>query len=119
MSRLTKLVGDGKYLPYKEYLPQEKVSLAQSINKLGKLEDIEDELGCPLEVVFEALDKGITIEIDDLGIKVLDTFERPRLYYSDDFKCYRFELLFGAYVVKLKDYKKTWWLPSDKEWRNE
>ena len=104
-----------------EYLRKEdEMFYKRNREKLDKIEDLEDELGCPLEVVFVALDKGITIEIDDLGIKVLDTFERPRLYYSDDFHCYCFELLFGGYVVKLKDYQKTWWLPSDKEWnKNE
>ena len=35
-------------------------------NKLGKLEDIEDELGCPLDVVFKALKEGIYHEFGEL-----------------------------------------------------
>lgn len=85
--------------------------------KLKTLEDIEDELGCPLDVVFEAINTGIWFKSDDFITKNLekDLATRPRLYYSDDFKCYRFEIGFGLHYVALKDYKKTWWLVSDKE----
>lgn len=84
-------------------------------NKLANLEDIEDEYGCPLEVVFKAIRNGILFISDkcipdDLSKKFTS---RPRLYYSDDLKCYRFEIGLGAYYVKLKDYKKTWWLKED------
>lgn len=33
----------------------EDETYCQCLNKLGKLEDIEEELGCPLDVVIEAL----------------------------------------------------------------
>lgn len=79
-------------------------------NKLNELKDIKEQLGCPLEVVFKALNEGVSIKVEHLP----DVIERPRLYYSDDFKCYCLELLFGEYVIKLSDYQKTWWLKEEK-----
>ena len=99
-----------------EYLrKQDEIFYKKNREKLNKIEDIEEELGCPLEVVFKTIDKGITIEIDELGLKVLDTFERPRLYYSDDFHCYCFKVLFREFIVPLKDYQKTWWVKGEKD----
>ena len=72
--------------------------------------ELSEELGCPLEVVFRAFNEGVYIEVEHLP----DVIERPRLYYSDDFKCYCFELLYGEYVIKLSDYQKTWWLKGEK-----
>ena len=111
MSRLTRLE-NGIYNPNKELL-----FVSELMNKLGKLEDLEDELGCPLDVVFKALKEGIWFKSDDFITKNLekDLATRPRLYYSDDFKRYRFEIGFGLHYVSLKDYSKTWWLKGDKD----
>ena len=38
-----------------------RISDDMIFNKLGKLEDLEDELGCPLEVVFKTLKEGILV----------------------------------------------------------
>ena len=78
--------------------------------KLGKLEDIEEDLGCPLDVVFKAL-KEIYYE-DEFGD--LCQYQRPRLYYSDDLKCWCWKLFLGGYVLPLKDYKKSWFLKKDR-----
>lgn len=100
-----------------------------AFDKLGKLEDLEEELGCPLEVIFKAIEDGIII-IGDLkgngdvtlwsnitteiciGKKI--DFEEPRLIKYNDwcFDCYS-----GSYsgCVSLKDYGETWWLVNDKE----
>lgn len=72
---------------------------------------LSEELGFSFEVVLKALNEGVYIEVEHLP----DVIERPRLYYSDDFKCYCLELLFGEYIIKLSDYKKTWWLKGEKE----
>ena len=111
MSRLTRLE-DGIYNPNKEPL-----FIGEVMNKLGKLEDIEVKIGCPLDVVFKAIEDGIWFKSDDFITKNLekDLATRPRLYYSDDFKCYRFEIGFGLHYVALKDYGKTWWLKGDRK----
>lgn len=86
-----------------------------SIDKLGKLEDLEEELGCPLEVVFKALKEGVKVNMEFLDIDITDDILRPRLYYSDDFQCYGLSIQSWGYFVKLKDYQKTWWIKGDKE----
>ena len=83
----------------------------QCLEKLYDLEDLEQDLGCPLEVVFKAL-KGINYE-NEFGD--FCRCQRPRLYYSDDLKCWCWELFFGGYVLPLKDHKKSWWLDKTKE----
>ena len=67
---------------------------------------LEIDFGCSAEVVFKAL-KGINY-VDESGY--FCQYQRPRLYYSDDLNCWRFELYLGGYVLPLKDYKKTWWI---------
>lgn len=104
MSRLTRLE-NGIYNPNKELL-----FIGEVMNKLGKLEDLEDELGCPLEVAFKALkeekiyfnwygkvesDTAVSLEKDCSGVLYIST-------YNDLYFC-------------LKDYGKTWWLDSDRK----
>lgn len=97
---------------------------------VDKMKPIEEELGCPLEVVFKAIVDGIVIigdrnEYADMTLW-LDTkpttaligekrdFEEPRLIKYNEW-C--FSCNSGSYsgCVKLKDYKKTWWLSETKE----
>lgn len=76
------------------------------INKLGKLEDIEEQLGCPLEVLFKALENGI-YTIDKTWYSLVNLYFSDRnLYCQAKFK--------NSIVVHIKDYKKTWWLKEDK-----
>lgn len=76
------------------------------LHKLGKLEDIEEQLGCPLEVVFKALENGI-YTIDKTWYPLVNMhFENKNLYCQAEFK--------NPIVVHIKDYKKTWWLKEDK-----
>ena len=63
--------------------------------KLGQLEDIEDELGIDLIILFKALDKGIYCK--DSGYT-----KNERLYHYGADKFYDF-----------KDYGKTWALTKE------
>ena len=99
-------VENGFYLYY-EHIKYVKDKLEYA----DKMKSIEKGLECPLEVVSKAL-KGINY-VDDAGD--LCQYQRPRLYYSDDLKCWCWELFLGSYVLPLKDYKKTWWLFKTKE----
>ena len=110
MSRLTELIDiDGMKIKVSKERPLSNQGLGEILHKLYALEDIEEDLGCPLDVVFKAL-KGISYEDGSE-----DFYPRPRLYYSDDLKCWCWELFFGGYVVPLKDHKKSWWLDKTKE----
>ena len=106
-----------------------RISDDMIFNKLGKLEDLEQDLGCPLEVVFKAIEDGIVIigDIDKYGDMTLwldkkplialvgekRNFEEPRLIKYNEW-CFSCES--GSYsgCVALKDYQKTWWLKSDR-----
>ena len=80
----------------------------QIIHKLGHLEDLEDKLGCPLEVVFKALKEGIYKKDENI------IFEATlRIYNGEAYLCQPYDdrLL---HKVLLKDYGKTWWLKGDK-----
>lgn len=73
-------------------------------NKLGKLEDIEDELGCPLDVVTNkkamiAKDSEL-YEVDIMAV----SFTNGNIYFGNEW---------SFTTRKLKDYKKTWWLKED------
>lgn len=103
------------------------------IEKLGRLEDIEEELGCPLEVVFKALTKGIEYEIKiTTYYAVGDTIPTKRLEkrkniqeiklkkYIDKFTFFvPYDYSRGGIVqndiIYLKDYQKTWWLKGEEE----
>lgn len=76
----------------------------ETLTKLGKLEDIEEQLGCSLEVVFEALDEGIIIN---------NTLEKlPSLLKLNSINKWCFEM--RAEIYFLSDYQKTWWLKGEK-----
>ena len=100
MSRLTRY--DEKQKQYTRLASRLAVD-----NKLGKLEDLEEQLGCPLEVVFKALKEGIIIDRELPKYKVIIGFEENEL-------CLYIEQKFPKWKYKLKDYKKTWWLREDK-----
>lgn len=77
-------------------------------NKLGKLEDLEEQLGCTLEVVFKALENGVYYEdvANCMKYMVVDlhfNLEGDFILYFDD----------EEYLL-VKNYKRTWWLKKDK-----
>ena len=79
-------------------------------NKLGKLEDLEEKLGCPLDVVVKALKIGIYTNLKNWNREDLTKYFCLNLYNLDT------EWYLGNPIifVNLKDYKKTWWLREDK-----
>ena len=126
--------------------------LSIAIDKLGRLEDVEDELGCPIEVLVKALkqkciycEKAYNFdndeEFDELNHTMECSFKLRFFTISENVRidilnmqenlkdyvdkwCFEFQFdtdgdNFSAwewdyYLVKLADYKKTWWLKNDK-----
>lgn len=83
-------------------------------DELLKYKQLEQDLGCPLEVIFKALKDGFYDEYGALykvGEFYLDynwLLSNP----SDKYLTFNVE---GTYFeFKLNDYKKTWWLKEDK-----
>lgn len=104
MSRLTKKTDFIKIDDFRNTTFLTLQDLINAYNKLIKLEDLEEQLGCPLEVVFKALTNGIYQE--DGGRR-----KYPLIEYNGATK--KFFFGFGTYC-NVEDYKKTWWLKEDK-----
>lgn len=96
MNRLTNNQGFARNIKARE----------EMYDKLFELEDIEEKLGCPLEVLFKALENGI-YTIDKTWYSLVNMhFECKDLYCQAKLK--------NSIMVHIKDYKKTWWLKEDR-----
>ena len=98
MSRLTEKVKNTE-----DYIRLATKDKQEFINKLGELEDLEEQLGCPFLVVFEAIKNGI--------------YDKEGFYYTvildlDFLRAYPLDLFDEKW--QLSDYQKTWWLKEDK-----
>ena len=91
-------------------------------NKLGRLEDIEEELGCPLEVVFKvfkALKDGQVIVKHIVGLKNPKTFLEAHkiaelLFDGKNYGLWIYDNGYGdEFRVYTKDYGKTWALTKE------
>lgn len=84
--------------------------MMDALETIKEVVDLQEELGCPLNVFFKAFN-GIYI-IDDWHDLY---FAKPALINGK----FKIEQHYGVYDVatyylELKDYKKTWWLKEDK-----
>ena len=133
MSRLTRKEENGRYYiieeiislgdtskehitPIKTWITNcENRGYGEPINKLGKLEDLEEELGCPLDIVFKALMNGIYTkesELDnELELFVVRGIEKKGVSVISKFCSYAE----CDFTCEYKDYKKTWWLKENRE----
>ena len=105
MSRLTDKKVLANFKAIKNINPNYVASKEELIyDKLGKLEDLEEQLGCPLDVLFKALKQDCVYT--SRGIR-----RQLSIGSFGDFMA----LFLGLREVKnVKDYKKTWWLKEDK-----
>ena len=126
MNRLTYKLDEPIKTKYSNYEynknSKQKISNNMIFNKLGKLEDIEEEFGCPLDAIFKALKDRKLVSINaissekpeiTLGIyKILGLMFDGENYvlciYKDNDSTY----------VYTKDFGKTWVL-YDIEAKNE
>lgn len=120
MNRLTKKFNGEYYRNDANTIVFNNETDYNAIQKLGKLEDVEEELGCPLEVVFRALEEGINVVCFDEEIHFhsspslnkYDEFYFSETYYPYGDSCC--DATDDSYQVKLSDYQKTWWLKGEK-----
>jgi len=115
MSRLTEKVKNTE-----DYIRLATKDKQEFINKLGRLEDLEEEIGCPLDVFIKALKQtgfyrcnldGLFMDCVDNGGRKWEGLQTCELRYSDFFN--RFYWSNRCFVVNLSDYKKKWWLKED------
>lgn len=110
MSRTTKKTDFIKIDDFRNTTYLTLQDLINAYNKLIKLENLDEQLGCPLDVLGKALIQncfydgsdyketniGLINQDGDLGIVIsVKEWEYGNTMY-------------------LKDYKKTWWLKKDK-----
>lgn len=74
----------------------------------GKL---SKELGCDLDVVFNALKQGYIYVYDNHYNYDDYTTTRAKITFNND----KFYIGFARNTRRLEDYQKTWWLNSDKK----
>ena len=118
MGRLTEKVKNTE-----DYIRLATKDKQEFINKLGRIEDLEEQIGCPLDVVFTALSRGFYIDINKVEIDPPLQNSIEELLLVNCPKDFRLNLWyerievasFGHYLeIYLKDYKKTWFLKNDK-----
>ena len=119
MNRLTKKNnGTGSWTQLGDkYLPAHNIKHKQCVNKLGKLEDIEEELDMSLLTLFRILKLGKIIckfrPIEDPKKILLLSRKINSLYYDGCY--YRLDINEDGddgYIIEydpyIKDYGKTW-----------
>lgn len=133
VERLTKQIADKYY--YKSMPNQDNLYINKVVTKLGKLEDIEEELGIPLEVLFKALKegvwtkassyscflcseptfiKGLYLHIGYYDYTQYDNYDYDGYFSENDALCI-FEMHYEDHhsVTRIKDYGKTWALTKE------
>lgn len=109
MNRVTRKFEDGYILPVDEYGVE---GYLKAIEKLGKLEDLEEKYDLPLDVLVTLLDHYYYYDEDKHQkiIHSLDMYHKQiviKKYENDDD-------IYGYYEhLNFKDHKKTWWVKED------
>ena len=107
MNRLTKK-NDIGYFP--AYERETKENYYDLVYKLGVLEDLEEELGIDLIILFKALKQKYVFHEENLKIELLGLHIK-----SDELYLYGFvEDTMHAVYLRLKDYGKTWIMTKEK-----
>ena len=99
-----------------------KISNDMIFNKLGKLEDIEEEFGCPLDAIFKALKDRKLVSINAISSEkpeiTLGIYKILGLMFDgENYVLYIYKDNDLTYVYT-KDFGKTWML-YDIEVKNE
>lgn len=132
MNRLTKknIKGYGSWTQAGDkYIPAHNIKHKECVNKLGELEDIEEKLGIDLVTLFEALENGIWIKIDnwafgygiektpvfikkvDIGYQDYDEVDKNyKLIIDEKNVLCIYELPYDGLdrCARIKDYGRTW-----------
>lgn len=92
------------------------------VDKLGRLEDIEEQLGCPLEVFINIMlgkIKEIVVNYSDAAGYYSLYEELTTAYVSGIIESYEHVgclcLETNLCDVPIKDYQKNWWLKGEKD----
>ena len=107
MNRLTKKNDIGCFPAYER---ETKENYYDLVYILGVLEDLEEELGIDLIILFKALKQKYVFHEENLKIELLGLHIK-----SDELYLYGFvEDTTHAVYLRLKDYGKTWTITKEK-----
>ena len=112
MKRLTKYK-DGKFL-------LNHSSINEALEKLGKLEDYEENIKCPLSVILQVLEKGIIVKSDTTNNKIERWYPYQIQLVKDSHQldiC-KISSRTNKYVGAF-NYGKTWWLTEEEIPKND
>ena len=116
MNRLTKKNnGTGSWTQFGDkYLPAHNIKHKQCVNKLGQLEDLEEELGIDFIALSKILKQRFVYNNDLVKIELLGLHIK-----SDELYLYGFvEDTMHAVYLRLKDYGKTWIMTKEEFYKN-
>lgn len=92
-------------------------NICQCSDKLGLLEDIEDEFNVSFDTLFEAIKKGIWAIYHDkifyLGIQPLIYYPTSKDKKTREFAFVLIDIVGEEHIYWLKDYGKTWSLTKE------
>ena len=116
MSRLTKKDYKDWWHPVGEIINEQSSIYLNEVNhKLGKLEDIEDELyGVPLEFILTPASKGtkqVYWNNSYHDVRNIVPYEEHTKPYVEIFV--RTNNKVNVKTLRFENYKKTWWLKED------
>lgn len=119
MNRLTELYTDleieihnsepeARHLEKGDFRPKNNALLSDCVQKLGQLEDIEDELGIDLITLFKANLKGVYLK--DLDVKFPVMLRMGEFNHAISLHT---STHLGNVMLKVEDYGKTWALTKE------
>jgi hypothetical protein len=78
--------------------------ISNAVNKLGKLEDLEEEIGCPLKARCNVFYNSTIYNCLRYKMTVKETYDDHFIAVIEN----------DIFSFDYKDYKKSWWLREDK-----
>ena len=112
MNRLTRKIKGYYSVDLRTCLPMEYEQIENSnacVDKLGKLEDIEEELGIDLITLFKALKQKFVFHKENVKIELIGIHIKSEELYLFGF----IKDTVQAVYLSLKDYQKTWFLTKE------
>ena len=118
MERLTEQRHDPRDTSFTErheiHYTVKKEKKFKAFDKLGEMESLLEQIGCPLEVDAELL-KYDTLIFDQDGVKwFVDAILKDNYITTMRVEMGEKKAEFLYKQFKLSDYKKTWWLKADR-----
>lgn len=88
---------------------ERSVAVVDCLQKLGIIEDVEEYVGCPLDVLFKALKDGVYEDCLGTGIMI-----KRKPVYIKIIQDEVFLICEPLYYLSARGFKKDWWLDKDK-----